>query len=73
MELFSKIIIEFVTNEPLEIVVIGTIAYIIVGHFMRFANSNFDIWFGREGGKFIWLITALIINVLYHCVKKIFI
>lgn len=72
MGLISKILMDFVMNGAIEVLIIGTIAYIIAGLIMRLANQDLGIWFGKKGGKRLWLITALSISGLYHWVIEIF-
>lgn len=72
MEWFSKMLIDFIMNGAIEIFVIGSFAYIITGLIMRSANSNLGIWFGRKGGKLLWLVVALLISSSYHWIKNLF-
>lgn len=72
MELLSKMLIDFTMNGALEIFIIGTSAYMIAGYIMRSANYNFGIWFGKKDGKLLWVVIALMISGLYHCIKEMF-
>jgi len=72
MDLLSKMLIDFTMNGALEIFIIGTTAYMIARYIMRAANYNFGIWFGRKGGKWLWIVIALMISGLYHCIKDMF-
>lgn len=67
----GTVIVEFIMNNPVEVFVIGLVAYIIAGIIMRSANDYFGIWFGRRGGRFLWLIIALIISGSYHWVQQL--
>lgn len=49
-------------NNPVKILVIGTIAYMIAGGIMKFADEYLGFWFGRKDGKLLWLVIALIIS-----------
>ncbi|KAB3536272.1 hypothetical protein F8154_04120 [Alkaliphilus pronyensis] len=59
-------------NNPVEVLVIGFVAYIVAGKIMRSANDYFGIWFGRRGGKLLWLVIALMISGSFHWVKELF-
>lgn len=51
MRIIGNVILDFVMNNPVEVLIIGFVAYIIAGMIMRFADEHFGIWFGRRGGK----------------------
>lgn len=70
--LMTKIIIDFVMNNLIAVFVIGSSAYIIAGMIMRFCHRNFGIWFGRSGGKLLWLTLAISISALYHFIVEMF-
>ncbi|MBF4696021.1 hypothetical protein ISU02_23220 [Fusibacter sp. Q10-2] len=59
-------------NNRTEVLVIGFLAYIVAGIIMRSANDNLGIWFGRRGGRLLWLVVALVISGSYHWIKELF-
>ena len=67
----GSVVGEFIMNNPVEVFVIGLVAYIIAGIIMRSANEYFGIWFVRRGGRFLWLIIDLIISGSYHWVQQL--
>lgn len=72
MDCIGTVIVDFIMNNPVEVLVIGFVAYIVAGIIMRSANDYFGIWFGRRGGKLLWLVIALMISGSYHWVKELF-
>ncbi|MBN2796451.1 MAG: hypothetical protein JXR88_13650 [Clostridia bacterium] len=72
MDCIGTVIVDFIMNNPVEVFVIGLVAYIIAGIIMRSANVNLGIWFGRRGGRLLWLVIALVISGSYHWIKELF-
>jgi hypothetical protein len=72
VDCIGTVIVDFIMNNPVEVLVIGFVAYIVAGMIMRSANDYFGIWFGRRGGKLLWLVIALMISGSYHWVKELF-
>lgn len=71
MEYIGTVIVDFIMNNTIEVFAMGIVAYIIAGIIMRSANDYLGIWFGRRGGKLLWLVVALIISGSYHWVKEL--
>ena len=71
MEYIGTVIVDFIMNNTIEVFAVGIVAYIIAGIIMRSANDYLGIWFGRRGGKLLWLVVALIISGSYHWVKEL--
>lgn len=71
MGCIGTVIVDFIMNNTAEVLVIGIVAYIVAGIIMRSANDYLGIWFGRRGGKLLWLVVALIISGSYHWVKEL--
>lgn len=61
-----KILFDFVNNNPIEALIIGTLAFGTAGFIMK----SVDFSFGRRGGKLLWLIMALLISYVYHILKE---
>jgi len=68
----GTVIVDFIMNNTAEVFVIGFVAYIVAGIIMRSAKDYFGIWFGRRGGKLLWLVIALIISGSYHWLQQVF-
>lgn len=62
-----KVFFDFISNNPIEILIIGTLAYFTVGQIMK----SVDFSFGSRGGKILWLIIALLFSYIYHLLKEI--
>lgn len=71
MKCISNVILDFVMNSPIQVFIIGILSYIIAGIIMRSANEYLGFWFGRKGGKFLWLIIAFAISKSYHWMQQI--
>ena len=69
MKHIGNVVLDFVMNNPVEVFVIGFVAYIIAGSIMRSADKYLGFWFGRKGGKILWLVIALMISGSYHWMK----
>ena len=63
------IVFDFINNSPSEVLVIGTLAFVLVGFIMAYTRGYLDIEFGREGGKLLWFLVALLISAIYHFLR----
>ena len=70
MEYIGTVIVDFIMNNTIEVFAIGLVAYIMAGIIMQSANDYLGIWFGRRGGKLLWLVVALMISGTYHWVRQ---
>jgi hypothetical protein len=56
-------------HNHIEVFIIGGLAFVIAGAIMRFCYDTMGIWFGRKGGFFLWLVTALLLTYVYALFK----
>lgn len=66
MEKVTKVFVNFFMNNSIEVLCIGTAAYIVAGIIMRLMDFYFGFWFGKKGGFRLWFVIALIISGVYH-------